>query len=148
MSTFPTRPLPTTAGTSTSPVARSSRNASEWQLAQMDALSSLWTMLSPGTSPALRPTGRAPWASTPGAFPTRESTSGTHSAARSSGMVTCLEAALRGSDNVMPGDGTRKPGPGAHSPEKVVVNKKKYPSFSLGIRHSEFVCPLIIDVTD
>jgi hypothetical protein len=50
--------------------------------------------------------------------------------------------------NNMPGDGTRKPGPGAHSPEKVVVNKRKYPSYSLGIKHSEFVCPLIIDVTD
>lgn len=50
--------------------------------------------------------------------------------------------------NNMPGDGTRKPGPGAHSPEKVSVNKRKYPSHSLGIKHSEFVCPLIIDVTD
>lgn len=50
--------------------------------------------------------------------------------------------------NNMPGDGTRKPGPGAHSPEKVNVNKKKYPSYSLGIKHSDFVCPLIIDVTD
>ncbi|XP_033108860.1 outer dense fiber protein 3-like [Anneissia japonica] len=46
------------------------------------------------------------------------------------------------------GDSTQKPGPGAHSPEKVYVNKRKYPSHSLGIRHSEFVCPLIIDVTD
>jgi len=50
--------------------------------------------------------------------------------------------------NMMPGDGTRKPGPGAHSPEKVVANKKRYPAFSMGIRHSEFITPLIIDVTD
>ncbi|XP_071964643.1 ciliary microtubule associated protein 1A-like [Antedon mediterranea] len=46
------------------------------------------------------------------------------------------------------GDGTQKPGPGAHSPEKVSGTRRKYPSYSLGIRHSEFVCPLIIDVTD
>lgn len=48
----------------------------------------------------------------------------------------------------MPGDSTRKPGPGAYSPEKVYVNKRKAPSFSLGIRHSEFVTPLILDVSD
>ena len=44
----------------------------------------------------------------------------------------------------MPGDNTRKPGPGAHSPEKVSINKPSQPSYSLGIRHSEFVTPLII----
>lgn len=52
------------------------------------------------------------------------------------------------SRSYMPGDSTRKPGPGAHSPERVYVNKKSAPSFSLGIRHSEFVTPLIIDVSD
>ena len=50
--------------------------------------------------------------------------------------------------NVMPGDNTRKPGPGAHSPEKVYVNKPRAPVVSMGIRHSEFITPLIIDVTD
>lgn len=45
-------------------------------------------------------------------------------------------------------DSATKPGPGAHSPEKVTVNKRKYPSHSLGIRHSEFVCPLIVVVKD
>jgi len=50
--------------------------------------------------------------------------------------------------NFMPGDSTQKPGPGAHSPEKVELNKPVAPKFSLGIRHSEFVTPLIIDVTD
>lgn len=48
----------------------------------------------------------------------------------------------------MPGDSTQKPGPGAHSPEKVYINKPSAPNFSLGIRHSEFITPLIIDVTD
>lgn len=48
----------------------------------------------------------------------------------------------------MPGDSTQKPGPGAHKPENVVVSKRQAPSFSLGIRHSEFITPLIIDVAD
>ncbi|CAB4037981.1 Hypothetical predicted protein [Paramuricea clavata] len=52
------------------------------------------------------------------------------------------------SRNHMPGDSTLKPGPGAHSPEKVYTTKPKAPSFSMGIRHSEFICPLIIDVQD
>ena len=50
--------------------------------------------------------------------------------------------------NVMPGDNTRKPGPGAHCPEKVYANKPRAPVVSMGIRHSEFITPLIIDVTD
>lgn len=50
--------------------------------------------------------------------------------------------------NEMPGDTTRKPGPGAHSPEKVYITKPKAPQFSMGIRHSEFITPLIIDVLD
>lgn len=41
-----------------------------------------------------------------------------------------------------------KPGPGAHSPEKVLINKTQAPSFSLGIRHSEYITPLITDVAD
>lgn len=36
-------------------------------------------------------------------------------------------------------DSTQKPGPGAHSPEKVTCNKKSTPKYSLGIRHSEYV---------
>ena len=48
----------------------------------------------------------------------------------------------------MPGDNTKKPGPGAHKPEVVLITKRQAPSFSLGIRHSEFITPLIIDVTD
>ena len=45
-------------------------------------------------------------------------------------------------------DATKKPGPGAHSPEKVTVTKKASPAHSMGIRHSEYICPLIIDVSD
>ena len=44
-------------------------------------------------------------------------------------------------------DNTLKPGPGAHSPEKS-GNSKKSPSYTMGVRHSEYMCPLIIDVSD
>ncbi|KAH0625814.1 hypothetical protein JD844_034097 [Phrynosoma platyrhinos] len=37
------------------------------------------------------------------------------------------------------------PGPGAHSPEKVTVHRTGAPSYSLGIRHSDFLMPLILD---
>eukprot|EP00919_Chromeraceae_sp_WS-2016_P034325 GHVR01081292.1.p1 GENE.GHVR01081292.1~~GHVR01081292.1.p1 ORF type:complete len:253 (-),score=5.14 GHVR01081292.1:720-1478(-) len=47
--------------------------------------------------------------------------------------------------NQLPGDRTSKPGPGAHSPERVYVNKKSAPNFSFGIRHSAYVAPLIVD---
>ncbi|XP_056374009.1 outer dense fiber protein 3-like protein 2 isoform X2 [Hyla sarda] len=38
------------------------------------------------------------------------------------------------------------PGPGAHSPEKVAIHKCKAPAYSMGIRHSEYTTPLIIEV--
>jgi hypothetical protein len=50
---------------------------------------------------------------------------------------------LSGRDSA-PGDDTKKPGPGAHSPEKVNLNKRTAPAFSFGIRHSEYIAPLII----
>lgn len=48
----------------------------------------------------------------------------------------------------MPQDPTKKPGPGAHCPEKVTVNKKKAPSFNMGVKHSQYTLPLIVDVMD
>ena len=45
-------------------------------------------------------------------------------------------------------DTTQKPGPGAHSPEKVKITKHSPPAYSMGIRHSEYLCPLIIEVAD
>merc|ERR1712173_478427 len=45
--------------------------------------------------------------------------------------------------NLQPGDSTKKPGPGAHSPEKVSINKRHTPQFSFGIRHSEYVAPVL-----
>jgi len=50
--------------------------------------------------------------------------------------------------NNLPGDSTQKPGPGAHMPERVKVNGKSAPSFSLGIRHSEFITPLIVEIAE
>ena len=45
-------------------------------------------------------------------------------------------------------DSTKKPGPGAHSPEKVTATKQKRPAYSLGVKHSDFLCPLILDAAD
>ncbi|XP_033104781.1 outer dense fiber protein 3-like isoform X2 [Anneissia japonica] len=50
--------------------------------------------------------------------------------------------------NQLPSDSTRKPGPGAHSPEKVSVNKNRRPAYSFGIRHSDYIAPLIVDCSD
>ncbi|XP_052088817.1 outer dense fiber protein 3-B-like [Mytilus californianus] len=52
------------------------------------------------------------------------------------------------SRNVMPGDTTKKPGPGAHSPENVWMHKVKQPAPSFGIRHSQYLAPLIIAEAD
>ncbi|KAI0229339.1 Outer dense fiber protein 3 [Lamellibrachia satsuma] len=50
------------------------------------------------------------------------------------------------SRNNPPGDTTMKPGPGAHSPEKVWKHKTEAPHFSFGIHHSQYTAPLIVDV--
>lgn len=52
------------------------------------------------------------------------------------------------SRNIMPGDGTQKPGPGAHSPEKSWKHTQHSPMFSFGIRHSEYLAPLVQDCHD
>lgn len=41
--------------------------------------------------------------------------------------------------NQLPSDATRKPGPGAHSPEKYWVHKKASPAITMGIRHSPYI---------
>ena len=41
-----------------------------------------------------------------------------------------------------------KPGPGQHCPEKVIVTSRSAPRYSMGTKHSDYVCPLIIDVGD
>nr|XP_028603319.1 outer dense fiber protein 3-like [Podarcis muralis] len=46
--------------------------------------------------------------------------------------------------NMPPGDNTLKPGPGAYSPEKHTPQR----GLSFGIRHSDYVAPLIVEVAD
>ncbi|XP_074534099.1 ciliary microtubule associated protein 1B [Halichoeres trimaculatus] len=45
--------------------------------------------------------------------------------------------------NFTPGDLTQKPGPGAHYPERVSNTRPKAPSFSFGLRHSQYIAPII-----
>ncbi|XP_022049122.1 outer dense fiber protein 3-like protein 2a [Acanthochromis polyacanthus] len=40
------------------------------------------------------------------------------------------------------------PGPGTYSPERFYMHLPRPPSFTLGVRHSEFVTPLVVDATD
>lgn len=46
--------------------------------------------------------------------------------------------------NMPPGDNTKKPGPGAYSPEKYTQQH----GLTFGIRHSDYVAPLIVDVAE
>ncbi|KAJ7329370.1 hypothetical protein JRQ81_015544 [Phrynocephalus forsythii] len=46
--------------------------------------------------------------------------------------------------NMPPGDNTVKPGPGAYSPEKHTQQR----GLTFGIRHSDYVAPLIVDVVE
>ncbi|KAK3569861.1 hypothetical protein QTP86_006732 [Hemibagrus guttatus] len=50
--------------------------------------------------------------------------------------------------NSLPGDTVKKPGPGAYCPEQVTSTRYKAPSFSFGVRHSEYIAPLIVDISD
>ncbi|XP_077389983.1 outer dense fiber protein 3-like protein 2b isoform X2 [Festucalex cinctus] len=45
-------------------------------------------------------------------------------------------------------EGTEMPGPGSYNPERVTVHKTRAPAFSMGIRHSEFVTPLVVAISD
>ncbi|XP_029142444.1 outer dense fiber protein 3-like protein 2 [Protobothrops mucrosquamatus] len=40
------------------------------------------------------------------------------------------------------------PGPGAHSPEKVSIHKTGGPSYSFGVRHSEYLMPFMADAPE
>nr|XP_015820169.2 outer dense fiber protein 3-B isoform X1 [Nothobranchius furzeri] len=44
----------------------------------------------------------------------------------------------------VPNDATDRPGPGAHYPELVTCTRTKAPSFTFGVRHSEYTAPLIV----
>uniref|UniRef100_A0A8C5I331 Outer dense fiber protein 3-like protein 2 n=1 Tax=Gouania willdenowi TaxID=441366 RepID=A0A8C5I331_GOUWI len=40
------------------------------------------------------------------------------------------------------------PGPGSYSPERFYTHLPKAPSTTLGVRHSQFITPLVVDVAD
>ncbi|KAF3688917.1 Outer dense fiber protein 3-B [Channa argus] len=50
--------------------------------------------------------------------------------------------------NFTPGETTNKPGPGAHYPEHVTFTRAKAPSFSFGLRHSEYILPVVVDLSE
>uniref|UniRef100_A0A3B5MZ06 Ciliary microtubule associated protein 1B n=1 Tax=Xiphophorus couchianus TaxID=32473 RepID=A0A3B5MZ06_9TELE len=50
--------------------------------------------------------------------------------------------------NFAPEENTSKPGPGAHYPEHVTFTRAKAPSFTFGLRHSQYIAPLIINVDE
>lgn len=50
-----------------------------------------------------------------------------------------------GTRTYIPGDPTLKPGPGAYSPEKVTIHKPRAPGFNVGVKHSEYTTPLIVE---
>lgn len=54
-------------------------------------------------------------------------------------------AASMSTRTYIPGDPTQKPGPGAHSPEKVTINKPRSQAAAIGMKMSEYTCPLIVD---
>ncbi|XP_075873716.1 outer dense fiber protein 3-like protein 2a isoform X2 [Nelusetta ayraudi] len=43
---------------------------------------------------------------------------------------------------------SENPGPGSYSPERSYSHLPRPPSYTLGVRHSEFVTPLVVDVMD
>merc|ERR1719190_58129 len=45
----------------------------------------------------------------------------------------------------VPGDKTKIPGPGTHYPENVSINKQQMPKYSMGIRHSQYITPLLCE---
>lgn len=48
--------------------------------------------------------------------------------------------------NFTPGQTSKMPGPGTYCPE--MTTQSKAPSFSFGLRHSEYIAPLIVNVAD
>ncbi|KAI3386294.1 hypothetical protein SNEBB_007635 [Seison nebaliae] len=50
--------------------------------------------------------------------------------------------------NMIPGDTTKKPGPGAYDDSQVWAHKNKAPGYSFGIRHSNYIAPLIVEPTE
>ncbi|GAB1294254.1 Outer dense fiber protein 3-like protein 1 [Apodemus speciosus] len=47
-----------------------------------------------------------------------------------------------------PLDHTLRPGPGSHNIQPVTVHKPRIPAFTMGVKHSPHLCPLIVDICD
>lgn len=47
-----------------------------------------------------------------------------------------------------PLDHTLRPGPGSHNIQPVTVHKPRIPAFTMGIKHSPHLCPLIVNICD
>ncbi|XP_004611915.2 outer dense fiber protein 3-like protein 1 [Sorex araneus] len=47
-----------------------------------------------------------------------------------------------------PLDHTPRPGPGSHEVQQVVLHKPHIPAFSMGVKHSSHLTPLIVDIHD
>ncbi|XP_006774645.1 PREDICTED: outer dense fiber protein 3-like protein 1 [Myotis davidii] len=45
-----------------------------------------------------------------------------------------------------PMDHTPQPGPGSHDVQLVTVHKPRTPAFTMGVKHSPYLCPLVIDI--
>ncbi|KAM9762616.1 outer dense fiber protein 3-like protein 2b [Menidia menidia] len=45
-------------------------------------------------------------------------------------------------------ENAKKPGPGTYNPERVTIHKVRAPAYSMGTRHSEFVTPLVVSLSD
>lgn len=43
---------------------------------------------------------------------------------------------------------TLRPGPASHDVQRVTVHKPRVPAFTLGIKHSPCLSPLVIDIHD
>ncbi|EPY86040.1 outer dense fiber protein 3-like protein 1 [Camelus ferus] len=47
-----------------------------------------------------------------------------------------------------PVDRTPRPGPGSHDVQLVTLHKPRIPAFAMGIKHSPYLCPLVVDIRD
>ncbi|XP_053451289.1 outer dense fiber protein 3-like protein 1 [Nycticebus coucang] len=47
-----------------------------------------------------------------------------------------------------PRDHTLRPGPGSHEVQQVTVHKPRSPAFTMGIKHSPHLCPLVLEIHD
>ncbi|KAM6202446.1 protein CIMAP1C [Rhynchocyon petersi] len=47
-----------------------------------------------------------------------------------------------------PVEHTPRPGPGAHDVQRVTAHKPRTPAFTMGVKHSPYLCPLVVHIRD